>query len=215
MKLPLLPLFTLLFTFATLASAEEKTVIIFGDSITAGSAMVADERGQAWPRLLADQTKGRLHVIAQGKPGRTTNSESDFKIVLEKIPKAGIVVFALGTNDSNPNSDGVTPAVAHIKSMVEAARAAYGPSLQILIIGPTNINKDALQKRQETGAARSVRLKEINTAFEALAKEIKCDFLSLYDIVPASSLTNDGIHPDAAGNALMAKAIQPRLVTVK
>ena len=215
MKLPFFSLFTLLCTFATLASAQEKTVIIFGDSITAGNAMAKEERGKAWPVLLADQTRGQLHVIAQGRAGRTTNSESDFKIVLAKVPKADIVVFALGTNDSNPQTDSVAPAVAHIKSMVEAARAAYGPSLQVLIIGPTNINKDALQKRQETGAARSQRLKEINTAFETLAKEMRCDFLSLYDVVPASSLTNDGIHPDAAGNALMVKAIQPRLLPAK
>ena len=42
---------------------------------------------------------------------------------------------------------------------------------------------------------------------EKLAREIHGDFVSVYGVVPAASLAMDGIHPDAAGNEVMAKVI--------
>ena len=60
-------------------------------------------------------------------------------------------------------------------------------------------------------AAKEARLKELGEAFASLAKAKNCDFLSLFGTLPDSTLLKDGVHPDAAGNAALAREILPRL----
>ncbi|MGV3757707.1 MAG: SGNH/GDSL hydrolase family protein [Verrucomicrobiota bacterium] len=197
-------------------AAEPLTIIIFGDSITHGGALPKDQQDQVWVTLIQKQTAGKLKLVNEGKGGRPTNSVKEFEAILLKHKHADQLVIALGTNDSRDITDQCVPkAVTNITAMITKARAAYGEKLPVLLVGPPNINKAALGPTKPIANEREGKLKELGAAFEKLAKEQKCDFITLFGIVPDASLLKDGVHPDAAGNAPIAQTILPKLVTEK
>ncbi len=204
---------TLLTGVATLAAAEPKTIIIFGDSITHGGALPKEQQDQVWVTQIQKQTEGRLKLVNEGKGGRPTNSVKEFDAMVLKHKQADQLVIALGTNDSRDITDQCVPkAVKNVRDMITKGRAAYGEKLLILLVGPPNINKAALGPTKPIANEREAKLKELGTAFAELAKEEKCDYVSLFGVVPDASLLKDGVHPDAAGNAPIAQAILPKLL---
>jgi acyl-CoA thioesterase-1 len=96
--------------------------------------------------------------------------------------------------------------------MIARARQTFGPDLPIVLIGPPNLNQSALGPTKAIGKQRESRLKELGNAFEKLAKEQGCDFISLFGAVPEATMTKDGVHPDATGNAAIAKVLGPILL---
>ena len=95
--------------------------------------------------------------------------------------------------------------------MIVKARAAYGEKLPVLLVGPSNINKAALGATKPIANEREAKLRELGAAFEKLAAETKSEFVSLFGVVPDSSLLKDGVHPDGAGNDAIAKVMGERL----
>lgn len=91
-------------------------------------------------------------------------------------------------------------------------RKPCGKGLKILIAGPTNIRKDALGPTKPIADQRTANLRDMGTAFEALAKEMHARFVSLYSVVPETSLGKDGVHPDGVGNAPIANTLLPVLI---
>jgi acyl-CoA thioesterase-1 len=194
-------------------AAEPANVIVFGDSITAGGALPATEKAQLWVTVVEKESAGRLKMINEGKGGRPTDSVKEFDAMLARQPKAEVLVLALGMNDSRDTSGQCVPkAVAHLRTMMEKARKAYGEGVKILIAGPTNIRKDALGPTKPIADQRAANLHDMGVAFEALAKEQHARFVSLYGVVPETSLGKDGVHPDGAGNAPIANALLPVLL---
>lgn len=136
--------------------------------------------------------------------------------MLERQPKADLLVIFLGTNDSRDITDQCVPkAVANERAMITKARAHFGKDLPVLLVGPTNIRKDALGPTKPIADQRDAKLRELGAAFETLAKETNCEFTSLYGVVPAASLAKDGVHPDPAGNEAIAQALLPKLLPAK
>jgi acyl-CoA thioesterase-1 len=198
------------------AAAELRTILIFGDSITAGNALPKEQRDQAWVARVQKKAGTKLNVVNEGKGGRPTDSLKEFDALLLRQKHANQLVIALGTNDSRDITDQCVPkAVKNVQAMIVKARAAYPPGLSILLVGPPNIRKDALGPTKPIANERETKLKELGAAFAQLAKEEKCDFISLFGVVPEASLTKDGVHPDAAGNAAIAEAIFPKLLKEK
>lgn len=195
-------------------AAETLTIIVFGDSITHGGALPKEQQDQVWVTQIQKQKEGKLKLVNEGKGGRPTNSVKEFDAMLLKHKHADQLVIALGTNDSRDITDQCVPkAVTNLTAMITKARAAYGAKLPILLVGPPNINKAALGPTKPIANEREGKLKELGAAFEKLAKEQKCDFVSLFGVVPDASLLKDGVHPDAAGNTPIAQTILPKLVT--
>lgn len=192
--------------------AKPRTVVVFGDSITAGSALPAEQRDQMWLHLVEQESKGQLKVVNEGKGGRPTQSVPEFEAMLLRQPRADVLVIALGTNDSRDiTAECVPKAVANVRKMIEHARLTYGPNKPMLLVGPPNINKSALVATKPIANEREAKLRELGAAFAALAKELGCDFVSLFGVVPETSMMKDGVHPDPAGNVAIARAILPKL----
>ncbi len=197
-------------------STVARRVILFGDSITAGSALPKEERGKLWVAQVQEQSDGALTLINEAKGGRPTNSLPEFTEVLSRHSKAAALVIALGMNDSRDITPQCVPkAVANVRAMIEKARAAYGASLPVLLVGPSNINKAALGPTKPIANEREVKLRELGAAFEKLAAETKCEFVSLFGIVPDAALLKDGVHPDGAGNTAIAQVLGPRLKALR
>ena len=207
------PLLTLLCLTSVVAAAEStsvKTIIVFGDSITAGGALPKDQQNKLWVKLVATESNGKLLLVNEGKGGRPTNSVKEFEAMLTRHPKPDGLAIALGMNDSRDVSDACVPkAVAHLEAMIKLARAAWGADLPVLLIGPSNIRKDALGPSKPIADQREAKLREQGEAFAKLALETQSQFTSLFGVVPASSLGKDGVHPDGAGNESIAKALLP------
>jgi acyl-CoA thioesterase-1 len=132
--------------------------------------------------------------------------------MLKRHAKADELVIALGTNDSRDITDQcVSKAVANLRAMIEKARAAYGGKLRVLLVGPPNINKSALVATKPIANEREAKLRELGEAYAKLATALKCEFVSLFGVVPEGSMTKDGVHPDEVGNAAIAKTLLPKL----
>ena len=218
MKLPLrflvASLAALALSRARAADAPKpRTVVVFGDSITQGGALPAKDHAQLWLLAVERDSKGALKMVNEGKGGRPTASRPDFDAMLARHPHADGLVIALGTNDSRDITDACVPkAVANVRYMIDQARNAYGAALPILLVGPPNINKAALGPSKPIANEREAKLRESGDAFAKLAQEAHCDSVSWFGVIPETSLTKDGVHPDAAGNAAIAEVMKKKLL---
>ncbi|CAN5859942.1 arylesterase [soil metagenome] len=211
-RMLLLLLGTLSFGVTTTPAATPRKVVVFGDSITAGSALPEDQRDKVWVKLVESSSKGELSMINEGKGGRPTDSVTEFEAMLKRHPKADLLVIALGMNDSRDITPGCVPkAMANVRAMIEKARKAYGDKLPVLLVGPSNINKAALGPTKPIGDQREAKLKEEGAAFEKLGIELQADYISLFGVVSEASLLKDGVHPDVAGNEAIAKVLGAKL----
>ena len=95
-------LLLLALTCAALAqnSTPPRTVIIFGDSITAGGG---------WVKQIENESGGTLSLINEGKGGRPTASVKEFEAMLLRHSRADAIVIALGMNDSRDITDACVP----------------------------------------------------------------------------------------------------------
>lgn len=196
------------------ADSEPRTVVAYGDSITHGGALSAADKAKLWVTLVEAQSGGKLKLVNEGKGGRPTKSLPEFEAMLTRQPKADALIIALGANDARLDikETCVPNAVANVTKMIELARKAYGVKLPILLVGPTNIRKDALGPSKPIANEREAKVKELGEGFEKLAKEQGCAFVNLYGVVPDASLAKDGVHPDGAGNEAMAKVLLPAVL---
>jgi len=206
----------LLSALAALRSADpakSRTVVVFGDSITPGGALPAKDRDQLWLRVIERDAQGALTMVNEGKGGRPTASRGEFDAMLARQPRIDLLVIALGTNDSRDITASCVPkAVVNVRYMVESARQKHGAALPILLVGPLNIDKAALGPTKPIGKQRKTKLREFGDTYAKLAQETHCDFVSLFGAVPESSLSKDGAHPDAAGNAAIAAVLKKKIV---
>lgn len=192
------------------AEPAPPTILVFGDSITAGNALPAEERADAWVSIVNREAGGRFVLLNEGKGGRPTNSVQEFDQALGRHPQIDALAILLGTNDSRDVSGRCVPkAVENIGSMIERARRTHGEKLPILLIGPPNLNKDALVATKPIAEERDANLRALGEAYRELAAHLNLSFVSLYGIVPPKTMTRDGVHPDAAGNRAIADALSP------
>ena len=175
-------------------AAAPRLVVVFGDSITQGGALPVADRPRVWVNLVEKDSAGRLKLVNEGKGGRPTASVKEFEAMLARHPRADQLVIALGTNDARDLTDECVPkAVANLRAMVAKARRAWGDHLRVLLVGPPNINKAALGPTKPIANERAAKLREQGDAFAKLAKELGCDFTSLFGVIPDACLTKDGV----------------------
>src|SRR5882724_1492834 len=77
-----------------------KTVVVFGDSIAAGNTLASADSAQVWTRQVERLSAGRLRVIDESSPGRSTAATDEFERMLARRMPMDVLVLALGTNDS-------------------------------------------------------------------------------------------------------------------
>jgi acyl-CoA thioesterase I len=189
-------------------------VLVFGDSICAGSNIPDGDASHAWPVLFG--AASGYTIINRSRGGRPTAARDEFVAAWEDVLIAGTatppdaLIIALGTNDSRDLDAGmVDRAVANIDVMV--VQAQTGGTGRIVIVGPYNIDPEALRQSYGIRVERERNLRMLGAAYEAYAVRAGIAFLSLYGCIPPASLCIDGVHPDRAGNAAIADFALPRL----
>lgn len=174
-------------------------VAFLGDSITAGYGLLQNE---AYPSLIGREleTDGytQVEVVNAGISGDTTaGGLSRVEWVLE--PRVKVLVVALGANDALRG----TPPSATRENLSKIVATAKDRGVMVLLVGmeaPPNLGEDYRI------AFRSV--------FAQVAQEQGVPLVPfLLDGVAGLPEMNqdDGIHPTAAGQRIIAEAIYPRL----
>jgi len=184
-------LFCLFFAGSSLGASErEKTVLVFGDSLSAAYGLSA---GEGWVALLEKRLSSRgYRVVNASVSGETTSGGR------ARLPRAleqhrpQIVVLELGGNDALRGLP-IPTAEANLADMIERVRASGARQLLLGIRVPPNY-----------GAAYTERLQAM---YVQLAERNKLPFVPFFlegVALDSRLMQADGIHPNAAG--------QPRLL---
>lgn len=179
-------------------AAEEKVVLFFGNSLTAGYGL--DDLSASFPSLLQDRLDSlgyNYTVVNAGLSGETTASGNNrLEWVLERQP-VDVFVLELGANDG---LRGIDPAETrrNLNEMIDKVRSAY-PEAKIILAGmmvPPNM-----------GEAYSREFRQI---YPELAEEKNVELIPflLEEVAGEPELNqSDGIHPNAEGNKIVAENV--------
>jgi acyl-CoA thioesterase I len=180
------------------AAAGERVIVALGDSLTAGLGVAADE---AYPALLEARLRREglpYRVVNAGVSGDTTaGARRRLDWVLRARP--AIVIVALGANDGLRGLP-VAAMRDNLVAIVERLRAA---GARVLLAG--------MRLPPNYGAAYT---REFAEAFGAVARRTSVAFLPfLLEGVAGDPALNqpDGIHPNAAGQRVVADTVRRAL----
>jgi acyl-CoA thioesterase-1 len=187
-------------------AADTRTIVFFGDSLTAGYGL-ANPAADAYPGLIQEKieaTKPGWRVVNAGLSGETTAGglrRVDW-ILRQQID---IFVLALGANDG---LRGISPSVsqANLQQILERVRAKY-PAAKLVVAG--------MQMPPSLGADFA---RDFGAMFPTIAEKNDATLIPFLlegvGGIPRYNL-GDRIHPNAAGHKLIAetvwKVIEPLL----
>jgi acyl-CoA thioesterase I len=187
----------------TATQAEAKTILFFGNSLTAGYGL---EVSQAFPALIQakiDSLKLPYKVINAGLSGETTGG-GDTRINWMLNQKIDILVIELGGNDG---LRGISPDLTHknLQSIIDKAKKKY-PDIKIILAGmeaPPNMGQ------KFTSDFRKI--------YKQLAEKNQVQLIPfLLEGVGGEPKLNqaDGIHPTEEGHRIVAKTVWETLKNV-
>lgn len=179
-----------------LIAAESKTLVFFGDSITAGYGVDPDEAYPALIQQKIDESGRSWRVVNAGLSGETTAGGLRRLDWILRQP-VDMIVIELGGNDG---LRGIAPesSRANLQAMIDRIRTQF-PSVVIVLAGmqvPPNLGPDYTRR------------------FAAMYPELVRH--NLVTLIPfllegvggVSNLNQaDGIHPNAAGHCLVAETV--------
>jgi acyl-CoA thioesterase I len=179
-------------------AADQRILVCFGDSITAGYGL---PQGQSFPSALEHQLNAQMYrykVINRGVSGATTkDAVAGLPSILRLHPEAVIVEF--GGNDGLRG----LPLDQTRRNLDQVLTTLETAHIKILLAGitlPPNYGPDYI--------------KSFNQVFRDLAARHHAAFVPMIyrDLihVPAT-IQQDGIHPTAKGSEIIAKTLLPVL----
>lgn len=196
----LLPLSLQAGPLETNANTDTKTIVIVGDSLSAGFGIKAE---QSWPALLQKRlTKQNAHyrVVNASITGDTTRGGLSRLPELLKREQPDIVILELGGNDGLRGFS-LKLIRKNLSDMIELSQKAGADVLLMGVRLPVNYGKKFRKK------------------FEAVFIELASQHQTgLVPMLMKNVSTNpqlmqkDGIHPSAAGQPVMLENIWPELL---
>lgn len=180
-------------------AAEARTILVFGDSLSAAYGLRPD---QGWVALLQQrlQAQGYGYTTVNASISGETSSGG-----LERLPRAlalhrpAIVVLELGANDGLRGLPLATVR-ANLMRMIELCRAAHAKVLLLGIRLPPNYGPRYASEFAKLYAdlSREENVELVPFLLEKVA--LKPDLMQA-----------DGLHPDAAGEAPVLETVWPYL----
>lgn len=180
-------------------TAQAKTILFLGDSLTEGYQLAKED---AFPALVEVELKKKFSdtkVINGGVSGATTASGVK-RLGWYLKSRPDIIVLALGSNDGLRGLN-LDQSEKNLSEVIEKAKAA---NMKVLLVGmkmPTNYGE--------------YYRKIFEKLFASLAKKYNIPLLPfLLEGVGGKPALNlpDGIHPNPAGHKIMAKTVLKFLV---
>ncbi len=177
--------------------AKKKIILFFGNSLTAGYGVDANESFPSLIQARIDSLALPYMVVNAGVSGETTATGlSRIDWVLDK-QRVDIFILELGANDG---LRGLPPeqTQANLEAMIEKVRMAY-PNAKIILAG--------MMVPPSMGQDYSARY---NPIYPAIAKDMDVALIPflLEDVGGIDSLNQgDGIHPNPAGARIVAENV--------
>jgi lysophospholipase L1-like esterase len=150
-----------------------------------------------------------------GRGGRrAVNAKAELEPYLERYKgqKVDRVLMVLGVNDlpardKRPGNEKVAICVKGMTEAVDLALTRFKPE-QITLVAPSGVNPDAMSKTNLEKGYQIVQplLELLEVQYRDLAKNKGIRFFSLLNVVSKENFT-DGLHPNKAGHAQIAKAV--------
>jgi acyl-CoA thioesterase-1 len=187
--------FVLLLTLLLPSFAGASTILVYGDSLSAGYGLA---RGEDWAQLLAQRLREKKldYTVANASiSGETTLGGLNRIEQALKTHRPAITILALGANDGLRGAD--LDAMRHnLERMVDAAQKAKS---RVILVGmriPPNYGPQYTEKFQATfgDIAKKRRLPLVPFLLEGFAE--KRDYFQA-----------DNLHPTAAAQPLMLETI--------
>ena len=186
--------------FATCSFAYAQTsVLVFGDSLSAGYGL---DRGEGWVSLLRERldTSDRdVEVVNASVSGETTAGGRGRLDAALKRHEPDVVVLELGGNDGL-RALPIKTMKDNLAAMIDTSRAS---GAKVLLLGmriPSNYGKRYAD--------------QFHQAFVDLADETDVAFVPFFleDIAnDRGNFQNDGVHPNAQAQPAMLDAVWPKL----
>jgi len=183
------------------ATTSAKTILCFGDSITAGYGL--EDSNDAYPSLLQrkiDSLDLNYNVVNSGVSGETSaGGKNRINWVLNQ--DISIFLLELGGNDGLRGVP-LTETRSNLQAIIDAVKEK-SPNITIILAGmelPPNMGQDYTN--------------EFKQIYADLAKENNLEFIPfiLKDVGGIKNLNqNDGIHPNIEGHKILAKTVWERL----
>lgn len=186
----------LLLSLSLPLSASAATILVFGDSLSAGYGLPRDT---GWVTLLARELAPRHRVINASQSGETSAGG------LTRLPQAlarhrpDVVVLELGANDGLRGLP-LTALAANLGQMVTLCRNAHARVLLVGVDLPPNYG--------------APYLKAFRAVFDTLATRQKLRYVPHLMAGFAGNLAlfqPDGLHPLAAAQPVMMHTVKARL----
>lgn len=192
----------LLFSFFAAPLAAAETILVFGDSLSAGYGLA---RGENWPQLLAQrlqQKKTNYTVVNASISGETTQGGANRIDDALKTHRPAVVILALGANDGLRGAD-LNTMRRNLERMIDAAQRSHA---RVLLAGmriPPNYGLAYTEKFQSTfrDVAKARRVPLVPFLLEGFAE--KRDYF-----LP------DNLHPTAAAQPMILETIWKPLATL-
>lgn len=179
------------------ATTSSKTILFFGDSITAGYGL--DDTNDAFPGIIQSKIDSlglNYEVVNSGVSGETSaGGKSRIDWILNQ--DIDIFVLELGANDGLRGVP-ITETKANLQAIIDAVKAK-SPSTKIILAG--------MQLPPNMGQEYTTQFRAV---FSDLASENNLAFIPfiLKDVGGIKELNqNDGIHPTAEGHKIVAKNV--------
>ena len=200
-RLPSLIIGLMIALFAAPA-ASAATILVFGDSLSAGYGLA---RGEDWPQLLAErlqQKKKDYTVVNASISGETTQGGAGRIDNALKIHRPAVVILALGANDGLRGADLVAMR-RNLERMIDAAQRSHARVILAGIRIPPNYGQSYTEKFQATfrEVAKARRVPLVPFLLEGFADKREY-FLP------------DNLHPTAAAQPLILETVWKPLATL-
>ncbi len=178
-------------------TASKKTILCFGDSITAGYGL--EDTNDAYPSLLQqmiDSLKLDYTVINSGVSGETSaGGKSRIDWVIKQ--KVDVFLLELGANDGLRGLP-ISETHSNLQTIIDVVKEK-SPKTKIILAGmelPPNMGQEYTNKFREL--------------FSDLAKKNNLEFIPfiLKDVGGIATLNQaDGIHPTVEGHKIVAQTV--------
>jgi lysophospholipase L1-like esterase len=192
--------------FITSASAAAEDVTAFGDSFTAGSG--------SWFNVLDLGERNFAVSGAVCNPAFTTVSGKRLSSQIARWRAAGrptndwVVVF-MGINDIIKATDTFGPSRT---AYVAALKALRGAGAKLILVTAPNLGKVPRYAGTSQAATMTSKTRTWNGFVRRQATAFSAGLVDLFNKLPSADLyTSDGLHPNAKGQAIIAKAIGAKL----
>jgi acyl-CoA thioesterase I len=188
---------------STTEPMKKKTIVFFGNSLTAGYGLTTSEAFPALIQQKIDSLELPYSVVNAGVSGETTaggNSRIDWIL---KQP-LDIFVLELGANDGLRGIP-VSETKKNLQSIIDKVRAKY-PQAKLVLTGmqiPPNMGQQFSREFRDvyTDLAKQNNITLVPFLLEGVGGEVKLN-------------QQDGIHPTAEGHRILATNVWKQLQTL-